>query len=83
MASFLSWSYTWPFNQEMEANKTLALSLTQNTPLIATAWSATAVGGLSYRAPENSTQHYKINIQWYIRGKNVINSILYYYRLII
>lgn len=64
----------------MEANKTLALSLTQNTPLIATAWSATAVAGLSYRrAPGNSTQDYKINIQWCVREetnqKNAIISI--------
>lgn len=65
----------------MEANKTLALSLTQNTPLIATAWSATAVVGLSYRrAPGNSPQDYKINIQWCVREetnqKNAIISIL-------
>lgn len=52
----------------MEANKTLALSLTQNTPLIAIAWSATAVAGLSYRrAPGNTTQDYKINIQSSVR----------------
>ncbi len=66
----------------MEANKTLALSLTQNTPLIATAWSATAVGGLSYsRAPKNST--HKINIQWYMRGGKKSEECNYFYTLVL
>lgn len=46
--------------------------------LIATAWSATAVGGLSYsRAPESSRQQYKIYIQWYIREE--IEECNYFY----
>lgn len=44
---FFTRRYTWPFNHEMDANKTLARSLTQNTPLIAAEWSATTVGGLT------------------------------------
>lgn len=54
----------------MVANKTLALPLTQNTPLIATALSATTVAGLSYSdTAGNSSQPYKINIQWYIKRR--------------